>query len=155
MIQNNITRMLQAKGIQFEAHELPADKLGAVEAAEYLGVSPQIVYKSIVVTRQERGKNLLVVVPGDANVDLKKVARSIGVKKVSLPTEKQAEKITGLQAGGISPLALINRGFDVLIDSSAREQERIFISGGQRGLNIWLSPDDLASLTSARFAEVT
>lgn len=155
MIQNNITRMLQAKGIQFEAHELPADKLGAVEAAEYLGVSPQIVYKSIVVTRQERGKNLLVVVPGDANVDLKKVARSIGVKKVSLPTEKQAEKITGLQAGGISPLALINRGFDVLIDSSAREQERIFISGGQRGLNIRLSPDDLASLTSARFAEVT
>lgn len=155
MIQNNITRMLQAKGIQFAAHELPADKLGAVEAAEYLGVSPQIVYKSIVVTRQERGKNLLVVVPGDANVDLKKVARCIGVKKVSLPTEKQAEKITGLQAGGISPLALINRGFDVLIDSSAREQERIFISGGQRGLNIRLSPDDLASLTSARFAEVT
>jgi Cys-tRNA(Pro)/Cys-tRNA(Cys) deacylase len=59
-----------------------------------------------------------------------------------------------LQAGGISPLALINKGFQVVIDSSAQNFSQIHVSGGQRGLNIRLSPLDLAKLTNARFAVI-
>jgi Cys-tRNA(Pro)/Cys-tRNA(Cys) deacylase len=63
--------------------------------------------------------------------------------------------LTGLKAGGISPLALVNRGFQVLIDSVAESQPEIYVSGGQRGLNIRLSPHDLASLVNAKFAEIS
>ena len=63
--------------------------------------------------------------------------------------------VTGLQAGGISPLALINRGFQVMIDSSAQQHAQIHVSGGQRGLNIRLPVSDLANLTRARFAVIS
>ncbi len=70
------------------------------------------------------------------------------------PTEREAEELTGLQAGGISPLALIHKGFQVVIDASAQSQAEVHISGGQRGLNIKLAVADLAKLTNARFAPV-
>ena len=57
---------------------------------------------------------------------------------MGLPTEREAERLTGLQAGGISPLALLNRGFQVVLDESAQEHAEIYISGGQRGLDIRL-----------------
>ena len=88
-------------------------------------------------------------------MDLKKVATAIGEKKVRLPTEREAERLTGLQAGGISPLALLNRGFRVLIDIGARECAEVHVSAGQRGLNIRLGVKDLALLTAARFADVS
>ena len=97
---------------------------------------------------------MLVVVPGPLDVDLKLLAAVLGEKKVHLPTEREAEEITGLKAGGISPLALINKGFQVVIDSSAQNFSEIHVSGGQRGLNIRLSVNDLAKLTNARFGSV-
>jgi Cys-tRNA(Pro)/Cys-tRNA(Cys) deacylase len=154
-IVNNVTRLLEARRIKYAAFELPAAKIGAREAAGLLGVEPERVYKTIVVTRERPLKNLLVLVPGTRSVDLKLVAAAVGDKKVHLPTERQAEALTGLQAGGISPLALINRGFQVVIDSSAQQYEAIHISGGQRGLNIRLGAGDLARLTGARFADVS
>jgi Cys-tRNA(Pro)/Cys-tRNA(Cys) deacylase len=78
----------------------------------------------------------------------------LGDKKVHLPTEREAEAMTGLQAGGISPLALLNRGFDVLIDDSARELEHFHISGGRRELNIRIAVSDLIRVTRARLASV-
>ena len=88
-------------------------------------------------------------------MNLKAVAAFLGEKKVYLPTEREAETLTGLQAGGISPLALLNKGFQVVLDVSAREQAEIHISGGQRGLNVRLSVDDLIRLTNARVAFVS
>ncbi len=155
MITNNITRMLDQRKIAYAAFELPAEKLGAVEAAQYLGVSPNLVYKTIVVTRVEKGKTILAVTPGDHEVDLKALANAVGEKKLSLPTEKEAERLTGLQAGGISPLALLNRGFQVLIDLSAQLHSEIYISGGQRGLNIRIAPAAFANLVNAKFAAIT
>jgi len=152
---NNITRLLDSRKIRYTAFETSEEKLGAQETAHYLGVDPACVFKTIVVTRDKPKKALLALVPGPASVDLKAVAAIFGEKKVHLPTEREAEQLTGLQAGGISPLALINKGFHVLIDSSARDFSEIHISGGQRGLNIKLSVEDLASLTAARFAKIS
>lgn len=154
-IANNVTRLLDARKVKYTAYELPSEKLGAIETAQLLDVDPVIVFKTIVVTRANPRKPLLVIVPGNATVDLKLVAAAIGEKKVGLPTEREAEMLTGLQAGGISPLALINRGFQVLIDSSAQNHSEIHVSGGQRGLNIKLPVDDLAKLTHARFADIS
>jgi Cys-tRNA(Pro)/Cys-tRNA(Cys) deacylase len=149
MVKNNVTRMLEAKGIPFQAFELPAKKLSGLEAAQYLGVDPESVFKTIVVTRVQKGKPILALVPAPAEVDLKALARVMGEKKVHLASQKEAEQITGLQVGGISPLALLSRGFQVVMDSSSKSLAEIYLSGGQRGINIRLSPKDLIELTQA------
>jgi Cys-tRNA(Pro)/Cys-tRNA(Cys) deacylase len=79
----------------------------------------------------------------------------LGEKKVYLPTEREAEQLTGLQAGGISPLALINKGFQVVIDISVQNYSAVHVSGGQRGLNIKLPVVELVKLTNARLAAVS
>jgi len=152
---NNVTRFLDIQKVSYKMFETPAEKLGARETAEILKVPLEIVFKTIVVTREKPKKPILVVIPGESVVDLKLLAASLGEKKVHLPTEREAEGLTGLQAGGISPLALINRGFQVVLDSSAQKYGEIHVSGGQRGLNIRLPVADLIRLTKARLATVS
>jgi len=152
---NNITRLLDSRKIPYAAYELPVEKLGAAETARLLGVDRRLVYKTIVVMRPSSGKPILAVIPGSNRVDLKLLAAALGEKKLALPTEREAEALTGLQAGGISPLALINKGFQVVIDSAAREMPQIHVSGGQRGLNIQLPVEALAGLVRARFAIIS
>jgi Cys-tRNA(Pro)/Cys-tRNA(Cys) deacylase len=154
MIANNVTRFLDSKKVPYKAFELTAEKRSALETAQYLGVQPDTIYKTIVVIRQG-GKPLLAVVPGPGRVDLKLLASVVGEKKLSLPSELEAEQLTGLQAGGISPLALINKGFQVIIDSSAQKHDEIHVSGGQREINVRLPVKALAELTRARFAQIS
>lgn len=155
----NVTRFLDSHSIKYTVYELPPEKLGALETARLLNVEPARVFKTIVVTREKdafaKGKKpLLVIVPGDSEVDLKALAAALGEKKVYLPTEREAEQLTGLQAGGISPLALLNKGFQVVIDASAQQYEEIHISGGRRGLNLRLPVSALIQLTKARISKV-
>ncbi len=150
MATNNVTRLLDARGIPYTAYDLPAEKLSALETARLLQVSPDVVYKTIVVVRPKGGKPVLALVPAAREVDLKALARAVGEKKLRLPTQSEAERLTGLQAGGISPLALLNRGFQVVLDATAEEHDEIHISGGQRGLNIRLPVGALRELTRAR-----
>ena len=152
---NNVTRMLDARKIPYTAFELPAEKLGALETARLLAVEPATVYKTIVVTRDKPKKPILAVIPGPNQVDLKALASYLGEKKVYLPTEREAESLTGLQAGGISPLALLNKGFQVVLDASAQEQAEIHISGGQRGLNLRLPVEAIIRLTNAHVASIS
>jgi Cys-tRNA(Pro)/Cys-tRNA(Cys) deacylase len=151
---NNITRFLDSRKIKYTAHEIPAEKLGAVEAAQFMDVPQERVFKTIVTTR-EKGKPVLVLIPGPRVVDLKLLASFLGEKKMSLPSEREAEALTGLQAGGISPLALINKGFQVVLDSAAQEFAEIYISGGQRGLDIQLPVADLIKLVNAKAGNVS
>lgn len=152
---NNITRLLDSRKISYIAFETPAEKLGALETAKFLKVPPETVFKTIVLTREKPKKPILAVIPGPSSVDLKLLAGALGEKRVHLPTEREAEQLTGLQAGGISPLALINKGFQVVVDSTAQRFEEIHISGGQRGLNIKLPVADLIKLTNPRVASIS
>ena len=155
MTANNVTRLLDSKKVPYKLFELSPEKRGAAETARLLGVDPELVYKTIVVTRPKPGKPVLSVIPGPNRVDLKLLAAALGEKKVNLPTEREAEELTGLQAGGISPLALLNKGFQVLIDAAAQDRAEIHVSGGQRGLNIRLPAAALAELTRARFVQIS
>lgn len=154
-IVNNVTRLLDARKVPYTAFELPPEKLGALETARLLDVEPATVYKTIVVNRDKPGKPLLVVIPGPNQVNLKALAAFLGEKKVRLTTEREAEQMTKLQAGGISPLALLNKGFQVVLDASAQEQAEIHLSGGQRGLNIRLPVEAFILLTNARVGQVS
>ena len=104
-ITTNVTRFLDSRKVKHEVYELPTEKLGALEAAQILNVPEGQVFKTIV-TRREKGKPVLAVISGSRVVDLKLLANFLGEKKMHLPTEREAEQLTGLQAGGISPLAL-------------------------------------------------
>jgi Cys-tRNA(Pro)/Cys-tRNA(Cys) deacylase len=155
MTTNNVTRFLDSKKVKYQAFDLPAEKLGAIESARLLDVPARQVFKTIVVIRTRPGKPILAVVPGDSEVDLKTLAAEAGEKKLQISTQAEAEKMTGLLTGGISPLALINKGFQVWLDQSARDFDEIHISGGQRGLNIRLPVDALVLLTGARMAVIS
>ncbi len=158
MIKNNVTRLLESRGIPFSAYELPAEKLGALETAQLLNLDADRVFKTIVVVRSAesgKGKPILAIVPGPLEVDLKKLAKAVQAKKLELPTQREAEALTGLRAGGISPLALLNRGFQILLDETAQLFDEIHISGGQRGLNIRLPVQALVELTSAQLADIS
>ncbi len=152
MTGNNVTRFLASRKITFQLFELPVEKLGAEKTADLLQVPIEFVYKSIVVKRVNPGKPILAIIPGNRTVDLKLLAQVFNEKKLVIPTEEEAESITGLQTGGISPIALINRGFQMVLDDSARDLPSIHISGGERGLNLKIAPKDLLNLTKARIA---
>ena len=155
MITNNVTRLLDSRKISYTIFELPVEKISALNTAALLGVPAGIIFKTIVILLEKPKKPVLAVIPGDHEVDLKALASFLGEKKVHLPTQREAETLTGLQAGGISPLALINKGFRVILDSAAQQYEQIHVSGGQRGLNIRLPVAGLISLTNARTAEIS
>ena len=155
MKPTNITRLLDAQKIPYTAFELTPEKHSALETARLLNVPPELVYKTIVVLREGKGKPVLAVVPGAREVDLKALAKAVDEKKLRLPSEREAEQVTGLQAGGISPLALINKGFQVVLDTSAQQHAEIHVSGGQRGLNIRLPVSALVKLTHARLAPIS
>jgi len=154
MNANNVTRMLEARKVAFSALDVPVQKLSALEVAEILNIPPDMVFKTIVARREKGGKLILALVPATGEVDNKALAACLNEKKVHVTSQSEAEALTGLQAGGISPLALINRGFQVVIDSSAQELEALLVSAGQWGLQIRLNPKDLAKLTNARFAPI-
>jgi Cys-tRNA(Pro)/Cys-tRNA(Cys) deacylase len=155
LTRNNVTRMLDARHIHYTPYELPAEKIGALEAASLMNVPAERVFKTIVVTRVGKGKPILAMVPGPTEVDLKALAKAVGEKKLALATQREAEQLTGLQVGGISALALLNRGFQMVLDASAERLDEIYISGGQRGLDICLSVKDLVHLTDSRIAPIS
>ncbi len=152
---NNVTRMLDAKKIPYTAFELPEEKLGALETARLLKIPPEQVFKSIVALRSAPGaKPILAVIPATCQLDVKALASLVREKKIKVPTQREAEQLTGLRAGGISPLALINHGIQFFLHSSAKNLGEINVSGGQLGLNIRLGVNDLIKLTGAKLAEI-
>ena len=146
---NNVTRFLAAKKIAFDIHELPAEKLTALEAANHLGLEPLRMFKTIVALRADGRKTVLALVPAETQVNMKTLGRVLGGTKVKAASLSRAEALTGLKTGGISPLALIGKGFETILDSSAMNFEAIYLSAGERGLNLSMAPQDLIELTGA------
>lgn len=157
--RNNVTRLLDAHKIQYEVFEFSPEKHSAEEVAELLGVPPECVYKTLVVLREGKGgsraRPLLVMVPAGRELNLKALAASLGEKKLKMATQREAEALTGLQVGGISALALLNKGFEICIERAALALPYIHISAGQRGANIRLGVKDLMEITGAKPVETT
>ncbi len=152
--RNNVTRLLEARHIAHEVFEFAPEKHSAEETAALLGVPEHHVYKTLVVLREAKGKKpLLVMVPGGRELNLKALAASLNEKKLKMATQKEAETLTGLQVGGISALALLNRGFEICIERAAEDLPHIHLSAGQRGANVRLAVTDLLALTNAKWVE--
>jgi Cys-tRNA(Pro)/Cys-tRNA(Cys) deacylase len=148
-------RVLEARGFTFDVKRYDASGAfhSADEAAALLGVDSASVYKTLVVLREgdARAKPLLVMVAAPSQIDLKTLAKSIGTKKLRMATQREAERLTGMQAGGISALGLKQPGrFEILIDEAVRGVETIHVSAGARGIDLALNVDGLVAVTGAK-----
>jgi Cys-tRNA(Pro)/Cys-tRNA(Cys) deacylase len=152
--RNNVTRLLDSRQVDYEVFEFPPEKHSAEETAVLLGVPEHHVYKTLVVLREAKGKKpLLVMTPAGRELNLKALAAALGEKKLHMATQREAEALTGLQTGGISALALVNRGFEVCLDRDAQALTHVHISAGQRGANLRLPVADLIRLTHAKLVD--
>lgn len=155
MIANNVIRLLSSLKIPFETFDLPAKKMSAIDTAQIWGIPQKQVCKTIVLKRKKSDKSILVLIPSNCEVDLRAVAALLKEKKIYLASQHEAEQLTELLTGGISPLALHNRGFQTIIDHHALKHEKINISAGQRGLNIRILVESLITLTKSSLAEIS
>ncbi len=153
--KNNVTRLLDSRRVSYTIFELDGDKHSAADTAARLGVAEDHVYKTLVVLRESPAKKpLLVMAPAGHELDLKQLAAAVGEKKLKMATQAEAERLTGLQVGGISALALINKGFEIYLAESARDLPFIHVSAGDRRANLRLAVADLVALTRARWVKI-
>ncbi|MDR6864951.1 Cys-tRNA(Pro) deacylase [Phycicoccus sp. 3266] len=148
------TTALTRLGVAYDLHPYehdPAAPSYGLEAAEALGVPPAHVFKTLLV-QGERGL-AVGVVPVDRTLDLKAVAAALGLKKVAMADPAAAERSTGYVVGGISPVGQ-KRPLPTVVDESAASLDRVYVSGGRRGLDLSLDPADLVRVTGGSFAPI-
>lgn len=150
----NAMRLLDQQKIDYTVREFSDTIHSADGVADHFGLPREMVYKTLVVLPLT-GKPLLVMVAGNRELDLKKLAKAVGQKKVQMAPHKEAERLTGLQTGGISALALLPKNFPVYLDQPALDLERILISAGKRGVNLELAVQDLLRVTKGKVVEAT
>lgn len=155
MKKTNAMRILDSKKIDYRMMEYPVDDhdLGAVAVAAKTGTDIDIIYKTLVLKGDKTGY-VVACVPGAYELNLKALAKASKNKKVEMILMKDLEKITGYIRGGCSPVGM-KKSFPTYIDSSAGSHEKIVISGGKRGLQIEISPEDLIKISNGEYAEIT
>lgn len=159
MKKTHAIRLLESKGVEHRVTEY--DSSGEFhtgeEAAALVGAPAEAVYKTLVVLNDGDPKErpMMAVIPVVQQLDLKALASAVGAKKLRMATQREAEKLTGMQAGGISALALQRPDFDVLLDEQAILLERFHVSAGARGVDVELAVEDFVALTGARYAQAT
>jgi Cys-tRNA(Pro)/Cys-tRNA(Cys) deacylase len=158
----NSMRLLDQQKISYTVREFPDSIHSADGVADYFGLPREWVYKTLVVLPnigkpfdKTLGKPILVMVAGSRELELRKLAQAVGQKKVQMAPHKEAERLTGLQTGGISALALLHKNFPVYLDQPALALERILVSAGKRGVNLELAVQDLIRVTKAKVIEAT
>jgi len=153
--KTNAMRVLDQRHIPYQVYEFSPDIHSAIGVAEAVGLPVHEVYKTLVVMPPSGKKPILVVVQGDLEIDLKRVGAALGEKGFRMATHKEAEQLSGLQVGGISALALLNKQWSVYVDAHARALTEFVVSAGKRGVNLRLKVEDFMRITGARWLEAT
>jgi len=156
-IKTQAMRVLEGQGIPYRPlfYEAP-EHLSAAEVAAAVGLPAEQTFKTLVVLPDRPGaRPILALAPGDAQLDLKKLAAAAGEKKVQMAPQREAERLTGLEKGGISPLALLDRRWPVFIDETVILFDEIEISAGKVGVGVLVPAEPLIALLQARIAPLT
>lgn len=154
----NSQRLLEKHGVAYEAHTYvydPDDPPDAAEVARRIGLPPPQVYKTLVLGGAANGRPILVMLPADRQVDLKKLAAAVGQKRLELLPRAETERLTGLKVGGIGALALVPKRWQSYLDRSAEQFERIYVNAGQRGVMLGVGVADLLRVLGATVVEAT
>ena len=158
--KTNAARLLDSLGIAYETrtYEVDPDDLTAISVARKIGMPPEQVFKTlltkVVGASPREMSHLFAVIPGDAELDLKKLAQAAGVKKVELASLKEVEPLTGYVRGGVTVFGA-KTAFPAFVDETVELFDQISISAGQRGMQLILSPADYIRAAEATLADLT
>lgn len=149
MKKTNAARLLDAKSIQYELAEYEVDEsdLSATTLAKKIGQNIEQIFKTLVLRGDKTGV-FVAVIPGNCEVDLKKAAKVSGNKSCAMVQQKELLGLTGYIRGGCSPLGM-KKTYPIYIHETCQLFDWIFISAGQRGLQLKLNPEDLIQMTGA------
>lgn len=154
-VKTNASRLLEKAKIAFEIvpYEVDENDLAARHVADSLGEDINQVFKTLVL-HGERAGYFVCVIPGNREVDLKKAARAIGAKKAEMLPMKELQPLTGYIRGGCSPVGM-KKPFPTIFHTTARDFSFIYVSAGQRGLQLKINPDDLIAYVGASVEDIT
>ena len=152
--KTNAARILDQSRIPYELKEYTVDEsdLSAINVAQKVGLPIQQVYKTLVARGDKTGV-IIACIQGDHELHLKGLASLSGNKKVELFSLKEVQPLTGYIRGGVSPIGMKKR-YPVFIDADIKSHDKIAVSAGLRGLQIFLSPIDLISVTKAQLGVI-
>jgi Cys-tRNA(Pro)/Cys-tRNA(Cys) deacylase len=155
MKKTNAARLLDTLNIAYElrAYEVDPDDLTAISVARKINLPPEQVFKTLL-THTSDGEHFFAVVPGDAELDLKKLAAAAGARKAELASLKEVEPLTGYIRGGVTVLAA-RKPFRAFADETIELSDIISVSAGMRGLQLILAPADYLRATEATIADLT
>jgi len=153
--KTNAARILDKKGIAYEllSYEVDEQNLGAEHVAELLNIPLEQAFKTLVLRGDKTGI-LVACVAGDKEINLKKLAALSKNKKVEMVPMKDILGLTGYIRGGVSPLGM-KKEYPTFVDESMLTKEKIIVSAGQRGLQLYLKPQDLLQSISCTVGEIT
>ncbi len=151
--KTNAMRILDSMKIPYECHTYECDEfIDAIHIADMLGQPYEKMYKTLVTVGA--GKHYFVfVIPIDRELDMKKAAKSVGEKSVSMIHVKEINQITGYIRGGCTPIGM-KKQFVTRIADQAKEHDKIIVSGGRLGMQMELSPEDLRIASKAEYADI-
>lgn len=151
--KTNVMRILQQKGIEYKPHtyEPDATKTG-VEIATMLGEDPNRAFKTLV-TSGKSGDHYVFVIPVAKELDLKKAARAVSEKSISMLPQKELLHLTGYVHGGCSPIGM-KKAFTTVLQEGADKFETIYFSAGKVGFQVEVSPQDLLKVIKYKLADV-
>ena len=152
--KTNVMRILDQKKVPYEARHYPhgAEAVDGLAVARALGEDPAGVFKTLV-TRGSKGGYYVFVIPVAEELDLKKAARAVGEKSVSMLHVKELLPLTGYVRGGCTSIGM-KKQFPTIVDVSAEAREKIVVSGGRLGSQLELKPGDLIRVARAKTADV-
>jgi Cys-tRNA(Pro)/Cys-tRNA(Cys) deacylase len=154
----NSMRLLDSHKVAYEVHSYaydPDEPPDASEVARLIGLAPAQVFKTLVVTPGASARPLLVMLPADRQLDLKRMAAAAGQKRLELLPRAETERLTGLKVGGIGALALVSKRWQSYLDRGAEPFEKIYVNAGQRGTMIGLATADLLRVLGARWVDAS
>ena len=153
--KTNAARMLDGLGITYELrpYEVDPDDLTAVSVAKKIGMPPEQVFKTLL-AHTGAAEHAFAVIPGDAELDLKKLAHAAGAKKAELAALKEVEPLTGYIRGGVTVMAA-KKPFPAFADETIELFDEISVSAGQRGLQLVMAPADYLRAAQATIADLT
>lgn len=152
--KTNAMRILERMKIPYTAIDYECDEFtDGLDTANKLGEPPELVFKTLVATGADKA-HYVFVIPVNEELDLKKCARSVGVKSVSMLPLRELFALTGYVRGGCTAIGMKKR-LVTRIDCSAQEKEQIYISGGRVGTQIRLAPGDFIKAADADYATLT
>jgi len=153
--KTNAARLLDTLGIAYELrpYEVDPEDLTAISVARKIGLPPEQVFKTLL-AHTNTGEHVFAVIPGDAELDLKKLAQAAKAKKTELASLKEVEPLTGYIRGGVTVMGA-KKAFPAFADETIELFDQISVSAGQRGLQLLLAPSDYLRAANATLADLT